>query len=1028
MATNTETVNGTAVAPDGTTLTSGKISFILSGRDIDDDANEVIHPTAITKVIGNDGTFSAELWPNDRGTFGTVYRVVAQGQTAAGSVSVDYGKIQPRDGDGPFTLDDLLGVGVTAAGNVFSYLTEGQYNAIINAVESVEIDSEAAAAAALSAAGYASASATSAGEALASATAAATAAGQAASSAADAATNAASASSSASSAQASAIAAGAPIYANTTLGLAATSDGEFFYVPSYGSLHLYENDGGSATLTDIIGEPVFAARSALVSAISAGWTPRVGTDISVEGVSYEYDGSSTAISDMSGWKVLGDIPFDDFAAVLADTRDWYPEGQILRTLKEGFRDKVAASGASDHARTNAGGVKLYEVRQQIETIYADSASGDDDNHGRSADSPVQTLALAKAMVLAQGRGARVYLKAGSEWREEFDISAVDGVLVEGYGDLTADGMPIVRGDDVYSGAYEDSTDRSDANSNVYSLTESYSFSLGQQAVPPHWYEDDELLTWVADLATCQSTPGSFSHDASTSDVTDVTVYIHPTDSGNPAANGKTYSRTVRTWSVRVGSDSTVRLVRGMNQAHDNGSINGGDNILFDKCLANGSPIHDMLAASGVMRECVSWHPFKDDRSGAILLEFYRANADGHVAKWDHCIAVGKQGEALEGFGGHVASGLNDGSNLYDRIEVTDSLAYNASVNFDDAKHLYSERLRTVEGSVRLVSMYDSGSSEIIDPWVHCEVRDAGAFGGTSIAQTGTSTLTIDGARVYLANPSDGPALGGNWLNMQNSVIVLDGDYDPEFFRSSLGNMTDLTTKGNLFEFRGLGFAQFQYMNYSGATIDTDENVYAGFGEYIVNGTTYVTLSAFQSGESQDANSLAVNAETGSDLFGNTANSVGTGWTENGDGTWDQDGTGDGPTDVLRLLAGTTGQKLRFTFTLTGAGTVDVRTGATNVATNLSAGTYTYVRTWDSNISIVPTGTVVGVEDVEVFAIGENNPIRAKDPANGDFRIVGDVGDTLAGLRRPGVRYLDAPTSLADAEAWILRDHGGQGPR
>jgi hypothetical protein len=302
MASNTETVNGTVVSPNGSTLTSGEISFILSGRDIDDDANEVIHPTVITAVIGNDGTFSVALWPPDRGTFGTAYRVIAQGQTASGPVSVEYGNIQPLDGGGPFDLDDLLGVGVTGPGQIFSYLTEGQYNDVLAAATSAEEDATAAAASAATALGYSTTAAGSAADAATSASEAAASALTAADEASDAASSAASAASNAASSESSAIAAGAPIYADTTAGLAATSDGGFFYVPANGALNLYENDGGSEALSAVIGYPDFATLSVFKAAVAAGYTPPLGRSHKVNGADYVYDDLTTFIPGLSGWK------------------------------------------------------------------------------------------------------------------------------------------------------------------------------------------------------------------------------------------------------------------------------------------------------------------------------------------------------------------------------------------------------------------------------------------------------------------------------------------------------------------------------------------------------------------------------------------------------------------------------------------------------------------------------------------------------------------------------------------------------
>jgi hypothetical protein len=59
--------------------------------------------------------------------------------------------------------------------------------------------------------------------------------------------------------------------------------------------------------------------------------------------------------------------FNNVAALLADTRAW-PTGQILNTREEGFAYKVAASGATDQHVTTAGGVKLYVLPSEDDSV------------------------------------------------------------------------------------------------------------------------------------------------------------------------------------------------------------------------------------------------------------------------------------------------------------------------------------------------------------------------------------------------------------------------------------------------------------------------------------------------------------------------------------------------------------------------------------------------------------------------------------------------------------------------------------
>lgn len=77
------------------------------------------------------------------------------------------------------------------------------------------------------------------------------------------------------------------------------------------------------------------------------------------------------IPDLAGWATFGATLFDTVSALIADTTVW-PEGKYLEA--DGFRYEVAASGATDHHLTTAGGVKLY-VKPFGENYYSVKAFG-----------------------------------------------------------------------------------------------------------------------------------------------------------------------------------------------------------------------------------------------------------------------------------------------------------------------------------------------------------------------------------------------------------------------------------------------------------------------------------------------------------------------------------------------------------------------------------------------------------------------------------------------------------------------------
>ena len=640
-------------------------------------------------------------------------------------------------------------------------------------------------------------------------------------------------------------------------------------------------------------------------------------------------------------------------------------------------------------------------------LYVDSGSGLDTNSGMTPDAPLQTLAAAKVIAAAQGGPITIHPVAGSVFREDGDFSANPYATIEGVGDLSVDGLPVCRGDDLI-------TETLTADGNAYGYTYDYSFDLNQQAKPPHLYEDGALMAWVADLATCKTTPGSFTHDATTTDVTGVQVWFHPSDSGNPASNGMEYSHTVRTWAWKVGNFGKTRLVKGMNAAHDNGAINGGDNCLAELCLVVGSPIHDILLASGVMRNCIAWHPYNDSRTGSIAMEFYRPDGDGHSGIFEDCVVVGPDGGGITAFGGHVAGGLSDGSNLYDQMLAIDCAAYGGDFNFDDAKVLRAERVKTVEGYVRWVFFMDGGKSTIVDPETTCSIV-AGGIRGMGPSQAGIGTLDVDGARIYQAGSSTAQLVAAV-TSLTNSVIVSDVNGDAEFVRSPTDLGTDMVIRGNVFAHRGTGSPKFYNISRPTADLDFNDNIFIGEGTFVVNGSTYSARQSLEAGTGLDADSITNLVTTGADLIADSgAQQVNTGWTENGDGTWTQDGSGNGAAARLQFLA--IAGFYRFTFTNDGPGSVDVRDGATTFVTNLGPGTHVINRIWTNNVSILPKGAATVISAVSLLAL-EKTDLDPKNPASGDFRMVGDVGSTLAGTLRP-VTYHRKPATLAEAEAMIL---------
>lgn len=136
MATTNVTVQDTIATPGAGTATGGTIRFELSATDYDLTDNETVYPFTETAVISGTGWMSAQLWPNDRGSKATKYRVYHAGETAAGAFDALLGTISVPSAGAPHNLSDLLAAGSPTVNAVYmGVITQAQYEAAIAIVQ-----------------------------------------------------------------------------------------------------------------------------------------------------------------------------------------------------------------------------------------------------------------------------------------------------------------------------------------------------------------------------------------------------------------------------------------------------------------------------------------------------------------------------------------------------------------------------------------------------------------------------------------------------------------------------------------------------------------------------------------------------------------------------------------------------------------------------------------------------------------------------------------------------------------------------
>lgn len=115
----TETVNCDATFADGTELPEGRsfIEFTLTNEDVDIDGNHVLPAKPRRAALDEDGQATVTLWPNDRGTRGSLYKVaiVIEDERGIASKAKRYslGLASIEEGGGPYDLSDIVFDGVS---------------------------------------------------------------------------------------------------------------------------------------------------------------------------------------------------------------------------------------------------------------------------------------------------------------------------------------------------------------------------------------------------------------------------------------------------------------------------------------------------------------------------------------------------------------------------------------------------------------------------------------------------------------------------------------------------------------------------------------------------------------------------------------------------------------------------------------------------------------------------------------------------------------------------------------------------
>lgn len=477
--------------------------------------------------------------------------------------------------------------------------------------------------------------------------------------------------------------------------------------------------------------------------------------------------------------------------------------------------------------------------------YVDSVNGDDANDGTLTE-PFQTFAGLPTLV----EGDTIVLAGGSVWYETLTIP-VDNVTVIAFGDVIIDGS-----DTLSSGGWADSTDRSDANTNVYSrqiTTESTGVVSWVNA-----FEDGAHLRYVTSVANCQSTAGSYyvsNHLSATP-----TLYIHPVNSDDPASNGSEYRYTRRYFCVdALSADNfTMQGVTTRRQLHESGSTVTGRSAVLRNCnfdqgskhnvyFKDGSLLEDCDAADAHYNSDTSTYVYNEDTPASLGVTLRRCSAS--------MPALPSLGN-YKGVSGHRNGASGDfGTLTFEDCTFTN--LYQAWANLGNAP-IVNISGGTVTDCKGLINPAGGQVITVSDLSSDC-TPGLGSFGFANINLSNGADVSFTDCSLI----ADSPQTALIFVNASNATLRLLRTY----MRTTLAAVCirfQTSVTGNTWEMDECILDASAQQVIVSATSDVpdftgDNNCYMRTGQAqqfacIWNGTTHNTIAPWQAATGQDANS------------------------------------------------------------------------------------------------------------------------------------------------------------------------------
>jgi hypothetical protein len=482
------------------------------------------------------------------------------------------------------------------------------------------------------------------------------------------------------------------------------------------------------------------------------------------------------------------------------------------------------------------------------SFYVDSQYGDDNNNGYSEGQAFATLTKLQTVIASGTPVDNIYLKCGSFWRESLVLgSAFDDVVITSYG---AGRWPIISGASI-----QGSWSKTAGRTNVY---EAGVTKEAQNEDDFPVYENGVLLLKATDLANCDATPGSYFYVENSP--TNITFYVHTTNSDNPLTNGIDYEVTIR-HCIDSGDDVRISKVHTEKSSDRAGSTVGALNLSLTNSIIKDGTSHNMINAGGITENVLAFD-LQEQSAGATMFVSYEDTPQNLTAIYNNCFAVNTNENvpltSITAFYAH-GSGLNE----WQKIIIDNSLAYRTAA----VSNAVADSLIITNGSFQKVRTFSFSSSNAVP--------------ASYQLASGNQLWVIDDSRTQ-------PPTNGQWYN---NAFYLEEDTNVEFIQWDQGETFDMQNcviytndRAVMRQFNPEGSGQFNnsYNVYFGRPntwyqIEADSLEYTGdYNIYFalnnggadevklrLNGTVstvHTTLAAWIEATGEDQNSVWLTAE------------------------------------------------------------------------------------------------------------------------------------------------------------------------